>query len=635
MKKKYKFIGIDCNHYATKLKQDNILNHKNWEKELLILATICFIIGFFIPRQFLYITFIYYLLLYLLIGTNVLLKTIKNIQKGNFFDENFLMTIATLGAFFLGEFPEAVAVMLFYQIGEYLQERAVDQSRRSIAQLMDIRPDKAWKIEGDEIVQVKPEMVTIGDSILVKPGEKVPLDGRIKQGHSSIDTSALTGESLPKDVGVGEEITSGVINLTSSLVIEVTKPFAQSTVHQILKLVEEASHKKAQTERIITRFSRIYTPLVVGLAILIAVLPPSLGLGTWASWFYRSLTFLVISCPCALVVSVPLSFFRGLGVASRIGVLIKGGNYLEVLANLDTIIFDKTGTLTEGQFTIQEIVAQDGDTNNILRLATHIEIDSNHPIALSLKNAYGTVLDNHLITDIKNIPGKGLVGTYEDSVLYLGNQQLMKSNGIDIPDIEACGTILYLAKDSHYIGHIRMSDQIKETSSQALKKLKKIGVHHTAVLSGDKQTVVDQLANQLAITTAYGECLPQEKSIVFEKIKQTSQKSVAFVGDGINDAPVLALSDVGIAMGALGSDAAIEAADVVIMDDNLTKLPQTILLARKTLRIAKLNILLAIGVKFLFLSLSLFGLSNMWEAIFADVGMTLIAIVNSYRIRKI
>lgn len=616
-------------------KEEALPEKRDWAKELLLAVTILFAFGFFLPEEYFWIRLVYYLTLYIIIGHKVLIKMVQNIQRGNIFDENFLMSIATLGAFLLGEFPEAVAVMLFYQIGEYFQDKATSQSRQSIAQLMDIRSDKAWRLEGGETVQVDPETVRVADHILVKPGEKVPLDGLVRKGRSILDTSALTGESLPREIGVGEDITSGVINLTSPLVIEVRKTFSQSTVNKILELVENASNKKAETERMITRFSRVYTPVVVGIAFLLASLPPLLGLGEWSTWLYRALTFLVISCPCALAVSVPMSFFGGLGGASKLGVLVKGGNYLEALAKLDTVVFDKTGTITKGIFAVDTVVNAEGIEDNILYLAAHLESYSNHPIANSIRTAYGQEVDENRVSQITELPGQGMSGRIDGRQLYLGNARLMEVQGIAYPAIDSTGTVLYLAEDSHFLGYFLITDQVKETSIEALKDLQAVGIKKTVLLSGDRQAVVDEFAQQFAFNDAFGDCLPQDKVSTFEEILTQSQQAVAFVGDGVNDAPVLARADVGIAMGGLGSDAAIESADVVLMDDDLGKLPQVIRLAKKTVRIARQNMTLAIVVKLIFLVLSGLGISNMWEAIFADVGVTLLAVWNALRTLRI
>ena len=616
-------------------KEEALPEKRDWAKELLLAVTILFAFGFFLPEEYFWIRLVYYLTLYIIIGHKVLIKMVQNIQRGNLFDENFLMSIATLGAFLLGEFPEAVAVMLFYQIGEYFQDKATSQSRQSIARLMDIRSDKAWRLEGGETVQVDPETVRVADHILVKPGEKVPLDGLVREGRSILDTSALTGESLPREIGVGEDITSGVINLTSPLVIEVSKTFSQSTVNKILELVENASNKKAETERMITRFSRVYTPVVVGIAFLLASLPPLLGLGEWSTWLYRALTFLVISCPCALAVSVPMSFFGGLGGASKLGVLVKGGNYLEALAKLDTVVFDKTGTITKGIFAVDTVVNAEGIEDNILYLAAHLESYSNHPIANSIRTAYGQEVDENRVSQITELPGQGMSGRVDGRQLYLGNARLMEVQGIAYPAIDSTGTVLYLAEDSHFLGYFLITDQVKETSIEALKDLQAVGIKKTVLLSGDRQAVVDEFAQQFAFNDAFGDCLPQDKVSTFEEILTQSQQAVAFVGDGVNDAPVLARADVGIAMGGLGSDAAIESADVVLMDDDLGKLPQVIRLAKKTVRIARQNMTLAIVVKLIFLVLSGLGISNMWEAIFADVGVTLLAVWNALRTLRI
>ena len=616
-------------------KEEALPEKRDWAKELLLAVMILFAFGFFLPEEYFWIRLVYYLTLYIIIGHKVLIKMVQNIQRGNLFDENFLMSIATLGAFLLGEFPEAVAVMLFYQIGEYFQDKATSQSRQSIARLMDIRSDKAWRLEGGETVQVDPETVRVADHILVKPGEKVPLDGLVREGRSILDTSALTGESLPREIGVGEDITSGVINLTSPLVIEVSKTFSQSTVNKILELVENASNKKAETERMITRFSRVYTPVVVGIAFLLASLPPLLGLGEWSTWLYRALTFLVISCPCALAVSVPMSFFGGLGGASKLGVLVKGGNYLEALAKLDTVVFDKTGTITKGIFAVDTVVNAEGVEDDILYLAAHLESYSNHPIANSIRTAYGQEVDENRVSQITELPGQGMSGRIDGRQLYLGNARLMEVQGIAYPAIDSTGTVLYLAEDSHFLGYFLITDQVKETSIEALKDLQAVGIKKTVLLSGDRQAVVDEFAQQFAFNDAFGDCLPQDKVSTFEEILTQSQQAVAFVGDGVNDAPVLARADVGIAMGGLGSDAAIESADVVLMDDDLEKLPQVIRLAKKTVRIARQNMTLAIVVKLIFLVLSGLGISNMWEAIFADVGVTLLAVWNALRTLRI
>lgn len=616
-------------------KEEALPEKRDWAKELLLAVMILFAFGFFLPEEYFWIRLVYYLTLYIIIGHKVLIKMVQNIQRGNLFDENFLMSIATLGAFLLGEFPEAVAVMLFYQIGEYFQDKATSQSRQSIARLMDIRSDKAWRLEGGETVQVDPETVRVADHILVKPGEKVPLDGLVREGRSILDTSALTGESLPREIGVGEDITSGVINLTSPLVIEVSKTFSQSTVNKILELVENASNKKAETERMITRFSRVYTPVVVGIAFLLASLPPLLGLGEWSTWLYRALTFLVISCPCALAVSVPMSFFGGLGGASKLGVLVKGGNYLEALAKLDTVVFDKTGTITKGIFAVDTVVNAEGVEDDILYLAAHLESYSNHPIANSIRTAYGQEVDENRVSQITELPGQGMSGRVDGRQLYLGNARLMEVQGIAYPAIDSTGTVLYLAEDSHFLGYFLITDQVKETSIEALKDLQAVGIKKTVLLSGDRQAVVDEFAQQFAFNDAFGDCLLQDKVSTFEEILTQSQQAVAFVGDGVNDAPVLARADVGIAMGGLGSDAAIESADVVLMDDDLGKLPQVIRLAKKTVRIARQNMTLAIVVKLIFLVLSGLGISNMWEAIFADVGVTLLAVWNALRTLRI
>lgn len=579
-------------------------------------------------------SWLYFLVLYLALGYRVLLKMLKNLVRGNVFDENFLMSVATLGALVLGEYPEAVAVMLFYQVGEFFQDRAIEQSRASISSLMDIRPDYAWKSAGDSWEKVAPDQVEVGEVILVKPGEKIPLDGQVVEGQSSLNTATLTGESLPQAVEQGDGVLSGSINLTSPLLITVSKPFEESTVQRILELVQESSSKKSQTEQFITRFSRRYTPVVTFLALLIGVIPPLLGLGLWSDWVYRALTFLVIACPCALAVSVPLTFFGGLGGASRLGALVKGGNYLEVLAQAETIVFDKTGTLTEGTFSLQKIVTT-GDEETLLEIAAHIEGHSNHPIAQSIREAYGKDLDMTRLQAAEEIPGKGLRARVDGQSFLLGNQALCEEAGIALPQRAEVGTVLYLAKEGDYQGYLLLADTIKSSSFEAIQELKRIGVERLAVLSGDRTEVVEQVATSLNIDEAHGGCLPEDKLTLFEKIASETEGKTVFIGDGINDAPVLAKADLGVGMGAIGSDAAIEAADVVLMKDDLSVLPQVMQLSRKTLRIAKQNILLALAVKGLFLALGVVGISTMWEAIFSDVGVTVIAVLNALRTLRI
>ena len=586
-----------------------------------------------------------YICAYIIIGYDIIKEAIENILKGDFFDENFLMSIATIGAIAIGEYPEAVAVMLFYQIGEIFEDAAVDKSKNSIESLMKIRPDYANVIGEDKSIQkMNPSEVKINSLIVVKPGEKIPLDGIVIDGSSTLDTSAITGESLPRDINIGENIYSGCVNLSGKLIIKVSKEFKESTVNKIIDLVQNASEKKTDTENFITKFSKVYTPIVVALAAIIAIFPPFIfHIGDFSTWLYKSLTFLVISCPCALVISVPLSFFGGIGGASKSGILIKGSNYLEILANLKTIVFDKTGTLTKGKFKVQEIIPNNVTREELLELVAYAESSSNHPIAKSIVETYTNTIDIEKISNIKEIAGKGVtcIINYngEDSKIIVGNKLFITDEGItDIRDEEKLiGTVLYATKDNKYIGKIIIADELKEDSSKAIKELKKLGVVNTIMLTGDKTEVAESVANSIDIDTVFAELLPDEKLDRLEKILNTNYRTggyLAFVGDGVNDAPSLARADVGIAMGGLGSDAAIEAADIVIMTDEPSKIAKAIKLAKKTIKIANENIWFAIGIKILILILSVLGIATMWEAVFADVGVTIIAILNSTRALK-
>lgn len=602
----------------------------------ILAAGVLFLLGFLIPFPNQLAALLYFILTYLLISYDILQKTLNNIRHGNWFDENFLMTIATIGAFGIGEYSEAVAVMLFYQVGEWFQDRAVDQSRESIADLMDIRPDFAWVNVNDRLEKKDPQKVKVGQKITVKAGEKVPLDGNIIKGASTLDTAALTGESLPQAVESGDAVVSGTINLTGLLEIEVTKIYADSTVSQIIHLVENASSKKAKTEKFITRFSRFYTPTVVFLAIALALLPPLFLSGAdFSDWFYRALQFLVISCPCALVLSVPMSFYGGIGGAAKRGILVKGGNFLEVLSRLETIVFDKTGTLTQGHFAVEKVDAVNLSKSEFLEKVALVESHSNHPIARSIVEAYGQEIDNSRVSAVEEIAGKGIRALVDGREIYVGNQALMQSQGIDLVAEKDSATFVYALIDGRYAGSISIADQLKADSVQALDALKKGGIDQLVLLSGDRQAVVDEIADQTSIDQAKGQLLPQDKVREFENILKANQSSrkgyTAFVGDGINDAPVIARADVGIAMGGLGSDAAIESADVVLMNDSLTKLPLAIKIAKKTLRIANQNIWLAIGIKIIFLILAALGFTTMWEAIIADVGVTVLAVLNGLR----
>jgi Cd2+/Zn2+-exporting ATPase len=574
---------------------------------------------------------------YLIIGHKVILNAAKDILKGQIFDENFLMTIATIGAFAIGEFPEGVAVMLFYEIGELFQDLAVNRSRNSIQELMDIKADYAnLKVDG-EVDQVDPNQLQLGDIIVVKPGEKVPVDGEVIEGEAMIDTVALTGESVPRKVKPGEEILSGSINQDGLLTVRVDKEFKDSTVSRILNLVEDAASKKAPTEDFITKFARYYTPGVVVGALALAVIPPLVISGaSFSEWIYRALIFLVVSCPCALVVSIPLGFFGGIGSASKKGILIKGGNYLEALNQLDTVVFDKTGTLTEGVFEVSHLeTSSDWSQDRLLKLAAIAESNSNHPIAQSILSAYnGPAIKANQIDNYQEVAGKGLKVTSEGQAILAGNHKLMEENGITYPQAQQSGTIIHIAVDGQYVGYIVIEDQIKEDSKGAINKLQEAGVENIVMLTGDNQQVAARVAAELNLTNYYAELLPDDKVNKLEMILEETEEKTAFVGDGINDAPVLARSDIGVAMGGLGSDAAIEAADIVLMKDKPSDLPVAIKVANFTRKIVWQNIILALGVKGLVLLLGVFGLATMWGAVFADVGVALLAVLNSIRVIK-
>ena len=570
---------------------------------------------------------------YLLIGYDVLKEAVESIFHGQMLDEHFLMMVATVGALCVGELEEAVAVMLFYQVGELFQSYAVGKSRKSISALMDIRPDYA-NIERDgKLEQVDPEEIQVGDIIVVKAGEKVPLDGVVMEGKTTLNTAALTGESLPRDAAEGDQIISGCVNISGLIRVRVTKPFSESTVSRILELVENASNKKTRTERFITRFARIYTPAVVGAAVLLAIVPPLVLHGNWSDWIYRALTFLVVSCPCALVISVPLSFFGGIGGASSKGILVKGSNYIEALAHCETVVFDKTGTLTEGSFQVTAVHPDAVDEKELLRLASAAESYSDHPISLSLKAACHDSIDSKLVTNVHEIAGKGVQAEFEGHTLSVGNGKLMESLGIEEHKCHKVGTIVHVAMDGKYLGHIVISDVIKPDAAKAIADLKACGVQRTVMLTGDCREVAQNVAQQLKLDDVKAELMPQGKvEAVEELLKAKNPKStLAFVGDGINDAPVLSRADIGIAMGALGSDAAIEAADVVLMDDQPSKIAEAIRISRKTMGIAMQNIVFALVVKAVVLAVTAFGAGNMWWAVFADVGVSVIAILNAMR----
>lgn len=600
----------------------------------IIISAILFVIGLLIPFSNGWITKGIYIGAYLIVGLEIIIKAIKNIFKGEVFDEHFLMAVATIGAFAIGEFPEAVAVMLFYQIGELFQDYAVDKSKESITNLMDIRPDVAVVKRNGKLETLKPETVKIGEEIVVKPGEKIPLDGTIIDGSSMLDTSALTGESVPRSAKIGEKVLSGCINQSGVLTIKVEKEFGESTVSKILDLVENASNKKSKSENFITKFAKIYTPTVVGIAILLAIIPPFLlKWGSFSEWLERALTFLVVSCPCALVISIPLGFFGGIGGASRKGVLIKGSNYLELLSKTDIFVFDKTGTLTEGVFEVQKINPVDISEEELLKIAAYAESYSNHPISASIKKAYQKEINQEIIEKTEEISGKGIISQIENKTVVIGNNKIMQEKGIEYKECNDTGTILYVAVNNKFEGSIVIADKIKEDAKQTIQGLKRNNVSKTVMLTGDKKEIAEKVAKQIEIGEVYTDLLPDQKvEKVEELMKQKTEKGkLAFVGDGINDAPVLAISDIGIAMGGLGSDAAIEAADIVIMNDKPSKILEAIKISNKTMRIVKQNIIFAISVKILVLILGACGIATMWEAVFADVGVSFIAILNSLR----
>ena len=604
----------------------------------IIIALILFIISLAIPFTNEWINKIIYIISYLIVGLDIVIKAIRNIFRGKVFDENFLMTIATIGAFGIGEFPEAVAVMLFYQVGELFQSYAVDKSRKSIASLMDIRPDFANVKRNNEILKVNPNEVIIGETIIVKPGEKIPLDGKVIDGKSMIDTSALTGESIPREVKLGDEVLSGCINQNGLLTIKVTKEFGESTVSKILDLVENASSKKSKSENFISKFAKYYTPIVVIIAVILAIIPPIIIKdANFTDWLYRALTFLVVSCPCALVRSIPLGFFGGIGGASKMGILVKGSNYLEALAQTEIAVFDKTGTLTQGVFEVQKVEAVEISKEELLRITAHAESYSNHPISLSVKKAYGKELDSSIITETQELSGLGIATKVEGKSILVGNDKLMKEKNIQYTKCNDIGTVLYVAIENKFSGYILIADQIKNDSEKAIKELKKNNIKKTVMLTGDRKEVGEDIAKKLGLDEVYTELLPDGKvNKVEELLKEKSPKGkLAFVGDGINDAPVLALADIGIAMGGLGADSAIEAADIVIMTDEPSKLINAIKISKKTMRIVKENIIFAIGIKIAVLILTAIGLSTMWEAVFADVGVSIIAILNSLRVLSV
>lgn len=623
------------------------MNKKQKKVLYRILLSLGFMIGIMILTSYvsvnLYVEVVLYLIPYLIIGYDILRKAIKGILKRQVFDENFLMAVATVGAMCLGEFREGVAVMLFYQIGELFQSVAVGKSRRNIAALMDIRPDYANMMIDGKLQKVDPDDVEIGSEIIVNPGEKVPIDGIIVEGNTTFNTSALTGESVPRDAHCGDEVISGFINMTGEIKVKTTKEFGESTVSKILDLVENSSMKKSRSENFITKFARYYTPAVCYSALALAIIPPVVLMlmgkdASWGDWIIRALTFLVISCPCALVISIPLSFFGGIGCASTKGILVKGSNYLEALASAKYIVFDKTGTLTKGVFEVTHIDPTDNyDQQQLLYYAAHVEMASSHPISLSLQKAYGQSLDRDAVHNIEEIAGHGIRGTVHGHDVYAGNEKLMNKIGVDITEKHPEGTVVYMAIDNQYAGCIVISDVIKETSKAAIQSLKSQGIKETIMLTGDTKQTATKVAEEIGIDRVYSELLPADKVEKVEEILQNKgeKEKVAFVGDGINDAPVLSRVDIGIAMGALGSDAAIEAADIVLMDDDPAKISLAMKISLKTLRIVKENIVFALAVKFICLILGAFGIANMWLAIFADVGVMVIAVINATRALRI
>ncbi len=612
----------------------------NSKKELIKLIIGAVIFGVAVLFEFkTSIEFTLFFISYILVGGEVLLKAFRNILRGEVFDENFLMSVATIGAFAIKEFPEGVAVMLFYQVGEFIQDIAVNRSRKSIASLMDIRPDYANLKTGDKIQKVSPDDVKIGDFIVVKPGEKVPLDGKVVEGFSMVDTSALTGESVPREIEAGNEVLSGFINKNGLLTIEVQKEFGESTVTKILDLVQNASNKKAPTENFITKFARYYTPVVVIVAVFLAVLPPLVVQGaTFSEWLYRALVFLVISCPCALVISIPLGFFGGIGGASKRGILVKGSNYLEALNNVDIVVFDKTGTLTKGVFKVTEINTEDNiSKEELLEYAAYAESYSNHPIATSILKEYGQDVDKNLIENYNEISGHGIKVNVKGREVLAGNVKLMNSENISYKASDTLGTVVHLALDGNYAGYIVISDEVKEDAKDAIKELKALGVKNTVMLTGDNKVIAEKVSRKLGVDEFYAELLPNEKVEKMELLdsKKSPKGKLLFVGDGINDAPVLARADVGFAMGGLGSDAAIEAADVVIMTDEPSKIATAIKIAKRTRKIVWQNIIFAIGVKLIVLALGAGGIATIWEAVFADVGVTIIAVLNAMRVLNV
>ena len=600
----------------------------------IIISTVLFLLGLLVfhgtPRLIVFIAS------YLAVGFTVWKEAVESIRRGSWFDENFLMSIASVGAFAIGEYPEGVAVMLLYEIGEFLQDKAVDSSRKSIKALVNIRPDRANLITGTSIQEVAAENVAIGDLILIRPGDRIPLDGTVQEGSSSMDTSALTGESMPREIMSGDPVLAGCVNLSGTLKVLVTKSFGESSASRILELVENARENKATQEQFITRFARIYTPIVCGIAVLVAFLPPLFGWGTFISFIHKALTFLVVSCPCALVISIPLSFFSGIGYASHRGILMKGSNYLEMLSRADVAAFDKTGTLTQGRFHVTGITpAQDMVEGKLLELAAYCESQSTHPLAKSIRDAFGKEIDSSRVQKLKEIPGYGVCAEIDGSTVLAGKRKFLLEKGIEVPQGREDGTSIYVASGNCYVGCITLSDVVKSDAHEAMLSLRKLGLHDLTMLSGDRQEIADRIGREVGMDQVFGELLPEDKVNHVLALKKNVQGALLYAGDGINDAPVLAAADIGIAMGGLGSDAAMEAADIVVMSDEPSKIALAIQIARKTMKIAKQNIVFSIGVKLLILTVSLLFNIGLWIAVFADVGVCMMAILNTLRVRRI
>ncbi len=628
--------GVSLEKYSStinnKLNKSEDTSNFNIQKIRIFLSLSVFIIGILAPPDLGIYRFLIFITCFLIIGVDIVILAFKNLIKGKMLDENFLMSIATVGAFLIGEYPEACAVMIFYQIGEYFQSYATEKSRKSISSLVNLIPEYANLLIDGSLIQVNPDDVEIGSTLVVKAGEKIPIDCTLIDGSTMIDTMSITGESVPRSANIGDDLYSGTINLNSAITVQTTKAYADSAVAKILDLVENATANKSESEKFITKFAKYYTPIVVLLALTIAIIPPLLLSQPFNNWFYKSLIFLVISCPCALVISVPLGFFGGIGASAKNGILVKGSNSLEALANTDTIIFDKTGTLTKGVFTVQDIVSKSTTKEELLELSALAEYHSNHPIAKSIKLAYGKSVDLTRITSTNELSGLGIEAIIDGKSILIGNKKLMQNKNIDFIENLSIGTIIYVAEDNIFLGSILISDELKNDTISSINALKNIGITNLSILSGDNKDIANKIASDIGIDNVFADLLPEDKVKYFNHIKSNSKKNTVFVGDGINDAPVLATADIGIAMGGLGSDVAIETADVVITNDQCKKIATAITISKKTLNIVKQNIVFAIGIKVLFLLFGFFGYVTMWESVFADVGVSVIAILNSMRI---